>query len=200
VYQIVRESSNASCRLDPGPTWLVKSCLDVLAPSITEMVNVSHLSGRVPENWKTAVVIPPLKKPGLDLVYKNFCPVSNLSFISKVVEKAALQQLLAHCEINTPLPKLQSGFRNYHSTETALLKVQNDVLMSMDNKEVTRLVLLDVSADTIELSIVLNILQQDFGVAGTALNWFDSFLSGRKQLILIGDKTSDNFSLNCGVP
>lgn len=72
--------------------------------------------------------------------------------------------------------------------------------MSMDNKEVTRLVLLDVSADTIELSILLNILQQDFGVAGTALNRFDSFLSGRKQLILIGDKTSDNFSLNCGVP
>ena len=48
--QIVRESCNASCRLDPGPTWLVKSCLDVLAPSITEMVNVSLLSGRVPEN------------------------------------------------------------------------------------------------------------------------------------------------------
>lgn len=72
--------------------------------------------------------------------------------------------------------------------------------MSMDNKEVTLLELLDVSADTIELSILLNILQQDFGVAITPLNWFDSFLSGRKQLILIGDKTSDNFSLNCGVP
>ena len=72
--------------------------------------------------------------------------------------------------------------------------------MSMDNKEVTLLVLLDVSADTIELSILLNILQQDFGVARTPLNWFDSFLCGRKQLILIGDNTSDNLSLNCGVP
>ena len=71
----------------------MKSCLDVLAPSITEMVNVSLLSGRIPDNWKIAVVIPLLKKPGLDLVYKNFRPVSNLSFISKIVEKAALQQL-----------------------------------------------------------------------------------------------------------
>ena len=104
---------------------------------VTCMVNVSLLSGHVSENWKATVVTPPLKKPGLDLVYKNFRPVSNLSFISKVVEKAALQQLLAHCEINSPLPKLQSGFHKYHSTETALLKVQNNVLMSMDNKEVS---------------------------------------------------------------
>ena len=136
------------------------------------------------------------------MVYKNFRPVSNLPFISKVVEKAALQQLLAHCEKNAPLPKFQSCFRKYHSMETALLKVQNDILMSMDNKEVTLLVLLDLSAafNTTEHSILLNILQQDFGVVGTALNWFNLFLSGRKQRILVGDKTSDDFNLNCGVP
>ena len=122
-----------------------------------------------PENWRTAVVIPLLKKPGLDLVYKNFRPVSNLPFISKVVEKAALQQLLVHCEKNAPLPKFQSGFRKYHSTETALLKVQNDILMSMDNKEVTLLVLLELSAafDTIEHSInnnnnFINLLKKAF--------------------------------------
>ena len=64
------------------------------------------------------------------------------------------------------------------------------------------LVLLALSAafDTIEHSILLNVLRQDFGVVGTALNWFDSFLSGRKQRILVGDKTSDDFNLNCGVP
>ena len=74
--------------------------------------------------------------------------------------------------------------------------------MNMDNKGVTLLVLLDLSAafDTIEHSSLLNILQHDFGVAGTALNWFDSFLSSRKQRILVGDKTSDDFNLNCGVP
>ena len=80
-----------------------------------------------------------------------------------------------------PLPKFQSGFCKYHSTETALLKVQNDILMSMDNKAVILLVLLDLSAafETIEHSIILNVLQQDFGVVGTALNWFDTLLSGR---------------------
>ena len=118
------------------------------------------------------------------------------------MEKAALRQVLIHCEKNAPLPKFQSGFCKYHSTETALLKVQNDILMSMDNKEVPLLVLLDLSAafDTIEHSILLNILLQDFGVAGTVLKWFDSFLSGHKQRILVSDKTSDDFNLNCGVP
>ena len=62
VSKIVRESSNASCRLDPVPTWILKSCLDVLAPPITEMVDLSLLSGHVPENWRTAVIFPLLKK------------------------------------------------------------------------------------------------------------------------------------------
>ena len=62
--------------------------------------------------------------------------------------------------------------------------------MSMDNKAVTLLVLLYLSAWH----------HWTFGVVGTALNGFDSFLSGRKQLILVGDKTSDDFNLNCGVP
>ena len=76
------------------------------------------------------------------------------------------------------------------------------IYITKDNKEVTLLVLLDLTAafDTIEHSILLNILQQDFGVAGTALNWFYSFLSGRKQRILVDDKTSDDFNLNCAVP
>ena len=97
---------------------------------------------------------------------------------------------------------MKENLDKFQVQETALLKVQNDILMSMDNKEVALLVLLDLSAafDTIEHSILLNILQQDFGVVGTALNWFDSFLSGRKQRILVGDKTSDDFNLNCGVP
>ena len=97
---------------------------------------------------------------------------------------------------------MKENVDKFQVQETALLKVQNDILMSMDNKEVTLLVLLDLSAafDTIEHSILLNILQQEIGVVGTALSSFDSFLSGRKQRILVGDKTSDDFNLNCGVP
>ena len=80
VSKIVLESSNASCRFDPVPKWLVKSCLDVLAPSITKMVNLSLLSGRVPQNWKTAVVIPLLKN--LDLIWSTKISVQLVIFHS----------------------------------------------------------------------------------------------------------------------
>ena len=106
---------------DPVPTWLVKSCLDVLAPSITEMVYLSLLSGGVPEIWRTAVVILLLKKPGPDFVYKNFRPISNLSFISKVVEKAALQLLLVYCEKNAPFPIANSSQASISITRQRLL-------------------------------------------------------------------------------
>ena len=132
---------------------------------------------------------------GLDLVYKNFRTVCNLPFISKVEEKTALQQLLAHCEKNAPLPKFQSGFRKFHSTETVLLKVQNDILISMDNSDTSRTLGPPCAAfDSIEHSFLPNILHQDFGVVGSALNWFD------KERILVGDKTSRDFNLNCAVP
>ena len=74
---------------------------------------------------------------------------------SKIVEKAVLSQLFKHCEGNGPLANLQSGFRRFHSTETALLKVQSDILMSMDRQEITLLVLLDLSAafDTIDRAV-----------------------------------------------
>ena len=123
------------------------------------------------------------KESGLELTCENFRPVRNLSFISKIVEKAVLSQLFKHCEGNAPLPNLQSGFRRFHSTETALLKVQSDILMSTDRQEITLLVLLDLrraAFDTIDHQILLNVLGNDFGIIGSAHKWFSSHLTGRK--------------------
>ena len=91
-----------------------------------------------------AVVRPLLKKSDLDPVLKNFRPVSNLAFVGKAAEKAVIEQLINHCTTNQLLPVNQSSYRKYHSTETALVRVHNDILVSMDKQEVTFLVLLDL--------------------------------------------------------
>ena len=108
VLKLILASSNASFSLDPIPTWLVISCLYILATSITNLVNLSISQAYVPEDWKTAIVKPLIKKPGLELTYKSFRPLSNLPFTSKVVEKEVLAQLLSHCERNAPSPEFQS--------------------------------------------------------------------------------------------
>ena len=90
------------------------------------MINLSLQQGQVPDSWKAALIRPLLKKLGLELVYKNFRPVSNLPMVSKSAEKAVVGQLFRHCSDNAPLPVHQSSYRQFHSTETALLKVQSD--------------------------------------------------------------------------
>ena len=85
-----------SCALDPTPTPLLIKCIDVLLPVLTKMVNISLESGHFPSAWKEALVRPILKKNGLDTVFKNYGPVSNLFFISKVTERAAFLQIDNH--------------------------------------------------------------------------------------------------------
>ncbi|KAJ8030498.1 Propionyl-CoA carboxylase alpha chain, mitochondrial [Holothuria leucospilota] len=156
ILKIVSEFSNATCHSDPIPTKLVKECLDELVSPITSIVNASLLHHTFPNIWKEGLVKPLLKKTRLDPVYSNYRPVSNIPFLSKVIEKAALVQQLEHIHQMDLFPDLQSAYRPYHSTETALLKVTSDILMSMDKKQVTLLVLIDLSSafDTIDHSIL----------------------------------------------
>ena len=182
VKQLIQNSALKSCPLDPMPSTLVSKCEDLL-PVLTKIVNNSLQSGCFPEIWKEALVFPLLKKPGLDVIFKNFRPVSNLSFVSKLIERAAFNQIHGHLVRNNLYPVAQSAYRRNQSTETALLKVMNDILLNMNKQHVTILVLLDLSAafDTVDHSILLNRLSSKLGLNGTALAWFRSYLSGRSQ-------------------
>ena len=121
---------------------------------------------------KEALVKPLLKKPGLEAQFKNLRPISNLQFILKLAERSAFEQTYDHLITHNLIPELQSAYRKRHSTETALLKVQNDILLNMDRQHVTLLVLLlDLSAgfDTVNHDILLRRLETNFGITGTAL-------------------------------
>ena len=112
-----------------------------LALYITNIVNVTLLTGIFPSKLKSAIVLPLLKKQNLDSEsFKNYRPVSNLPFLSKVVEKVMACRLLEHMKENHLLDTLQSAYKKAHSTETALLRVQNDILTSIDQKRGTFLI------------------------------------------------------------
>lgn len=202
VIKVVGKAKPTSCPLDPIPTTLVKDNLDILAPLLTHIINCSISSGTFPGEWKTALVTPLLKKRGADLVFKNYRPVSNLQYLSKLAERAVVNQLCAHCEASHPLPSCQSAYRAAHSTETALIKVQSDILLAMDQQKVTQLVMLDLSAafDTVCHSTLLDIMENSYGVKNLALQWFRSYLESRSQRIIIHGSMSEMFELDKGVP
>ena len=156
-----------------------------------------------PQNFKEAHVRPLLKKTYLPKnELKNYRAVSNLSLISKILEKIVANKLQAHIKNNHLSNPLQSAYRKHHSTESALLKVHNDIIISMDKGEVTALILLDLSAafDTIDHATLTDRLSDWYGISGQAQIWFSSYLQKRHQSVKIEDTFSDKVTLSHGVP
>ena len=203
VCSIVKDSANKSCKLDSLPTWLLKENIDVVLPTLTSIVNRSLTNGIFPNDLKQAIVTPVLKKVTLDWNdLKNYRPVSNISFIGKIIEKAAIVQVNEHLKANDLDELYQSAYKNKHSTETALLKVKDDIAQALDHDKAAFLIMLDLSAafDTIDHGILLHRLDHGFGIKGTALKWFHSYITGRQFCVSVGGVMSDKFDLSCGVP
>ena len=202
VGRTIQKSPKKSCSLDPMPTWLLNKCKTTFTPTTTLIVNSSINLAFVPELLKSAVITPFLKKRNLPPVLKNFRPVSNLKYLSKLIERVISSQLHEHLIKNNILEPMQSAYRRRHSTETALVKVQNDILLAMDNGNVTMLLLLDLSAafDTVSHSILINRLEKRVGIKGKALDWFKSYLGDRKQCVSINKTKSKPCALKFGVP
>ena len=133
---------------------------------------------------KSVLVKLPLKKSNLDSNdLKNYRPISNLSFLSKLIEHVIAARLSSHLLSHNLMSKLQSAYRIFHSSETALLCVQNDILVSLDAGHSIALLLFDLSAafDTIDHSILIHRLRHWFGISSTAFNLLYSFLSDRSS-------------------
>lgn len=202
ILRLIRESKPTTCWLDPLPTHLVKACLPSLSTLISKIIHCSLASGYVPSYFKSAIITPILKKPGADPSnLDNYRPISNLPFISKILEKCVATQVNDHLSKNNLFEQFQSGFRPHHSTETALVKITNDLLLAADSGLLTILVLLDLSAafDTISHKILLDRLVS-IGITGTPLSWFISYLSGRTQFVQLKHFRSRSSTVTTGVP
>uniref|UniRef100_A0A674M8R9 Reverse transcriptase domain-containing protein n=1 Tax=Takifugu rubripes TaxID=31033 RepID=A0A674M8R9_TAKRU len=159
-------------------------------------------TGTVPSSLKTAAIIPILKKTDSDPNnYNNLRPIFNLPFISQILEKVVASQLHTHLAHNSLYDPFQSGFRPSHSTETALIKITNDLLNAADSGSLSILILLDLTAafDTISHPILLRRLSS-IGLAKTPLQWFNSYLSGRTQFIQLKSFKSNLSPVTSGVP
>ena len=159
--------------------------------------------GVVPSDFKQALVTPLIKKKTLCRnEFKNYRPISNLSFLSKILEKIVAKRLNAHIEEHLLSNHVQSAYKLFHSTETALLKIHNDIICNMDNGKVTSLILLDLSAafDTIDHATLSERLHGYFGISGAALQWFKSYISNRQQRVQIDGSRSCPQDHNFGDP
>ena len=146
---------------------------------------------------------PLLRKPNSDIdELKNYRPVSNMNFISKIIEKIVMARMECHLIRNNLHEPTQSAYKKKHSTETALLKISNDIIQSLDVKHCTILASLDLSAafDTVDHKVFLHKLYNEFGIEDEALNWFRSYLDNRKHRVSINGISSDSHKLKCGVP
>ena len=140
---------------------------------ITTIINLALSEGIFPETFKTATVRPLLKKHNLphdDL--SSYRPISNLNFLSKVLERIIHSRINSHLQTFPSICPFQSAYRKFHSTETALLRIYNDLLLASNKQKVSALVLLDLSAafDTIDHNKLLCRLSSNFGFSGTALS------------------------------
>jgi hypothetical protein len=203
VRRILLHSPPKTCTLDPLPTSVLRDVIDVLLPFIWVMCNASLRDGRLPDSQKAAIITPVLKKTNADPDEpKNYRPISNLTFMSKVIERIVAEQVTRHLNISNLMPPLQSAYRCHHSTETAVVKVLSDILDAVYTGKVTLLGLLDLSAafDTVDHGILLQRLQASFGIDGTALEWIGSFLTGRTQAVAFQGVISAYKLLRFGVP
>ena len=204
IQNVIKSLSDATCKLDPLPTSMFKDCQSVLIPVITKLVNTSLQTGVFPSNCKHSLLTPRLKKSDLpSQELSSYRPIANLSYLSKIIEKVAVKQVQEYLTANDLYPRTQSAYRHVHSVETALLRVENYLLLALDEHKDAVLVLLDFSSafDTISHEKLLRRLNNRFGITDTAaLEWFRSYFHQRSHAVKVEDSLSAVFQDKCGVP
>ena len=178
----------------------IRDSAQVITESIAYIINLSLAQSKVPNEFKTARVIP-LYKKGEKCKEGNYRPVSILPVISKVFEKVVFNQVNVYLTCHDLLYNNQSGFRKHHSTDTALISLCDKIRYDTDGGNVTGVILLDLQKayDTVNHSILLDKLSV-IGMDEKSVEWFESYLRDRSQFVELGGTASSNKNITCGVP
>ena len=203
MKECILNSTPKSCELDPIPSKLLIECLDSILPSLIDLFISSLTSGIFPQCFKSPLVTHILEKRCLDHNdLNNYRPVSNLCFIAKTLKKLVLSQVSSYLNSHNLHKTCQSAYCPGHSTETALLKVVDDLLLSPNKGNISVLALIDFSSafDTIDHTILVHRLHTDFGFTDTVLQWFSSYLTDRTHYFFLSNHCSAFAPVHLGVP
>ena len=162
--------------------------MNALTRRVGSWFNLSLVGKHFPSHWKHAIVTLLLKKASLeDSNVSSYRPVSNLSHVSKILERIVSHQLITHLEQHMLLLDVQSAYRRERSTEAAVLKVYTDIIDVISNGKFALLSLLDLTAafDTVDHEILLRHLKATFSFRSAILQWLGSYLEGRTQFIML---------------
>lgn len=179
---------------------ILRGCADTLCYPLSRLFNLSLQTGVFPHCWKLSNIVPIHKKNDRQVV-SNYRPVSLLCTISKVLERIVHSRLYTYCSENNLLTEKNSGFKPVDSTVNQLTSITHRIYQALDNKQDACLVFLDISKafDRVwHRGLVFKLRQ--FGVNGTLLNWFSSYLNNRSQQVIINGTTSEPLFITAGVP
>ena len=171
---------------------LLKSSMEILGPTLRELINSSITTGVIYPSWKQAIIRPKLKRQNLDPTLANHWPLSNFSFISKLSWEVTVNQLLDHLNTQYLFPSMQSAYRRHHSTETTLLKVKKRFAPQHES----------TACNSYRLSwsqFCVWYCWSLFGISETALS-LKSYLSDRKQYVSVNGVSSSDYELKYRVP
>ena len=188
-------ASKSSSPIDPLPLSIFHKLAFILTPFILYIINISLHSGILTSSLKHVIMKPILKKSGLDIeCLSNYRPISQLPFISKILEIIVSKQVINYLNANSLFDTRQSTYRKFHSPEILLLSILDDFLNKLDNNYNIQLILLDLSAafDTFDHSILIKHLE-DIGIVGIPLARIKSYLSERTFSI----KSDNHYSFTC---
>ena len=198
--EISNLNSNKSCGHDEIPPKLVKEISKQIVKPLTHIYNQSLLTGVVPNELRIALVTPVLKANSKD-EFSNYRPISVLPCFSKFLEKIMYKRVVKYLDKHNMLFQSQYGFRKKHSTNLATIELVTKILQAIDNSEYTIGVFLDLAKafDTVNHEILLKKLEH-YGIRGIALEWFQNYLTNRKQMVKYKSEKSDSLTIKCGVP